>query len=55
MSQSEHEPVDDRADAIGDARGKLQALDERPVDEHPEVYADVNASIVEELSAMEDV
>ena len=55
MSENESEAIDDRADRIEDARRKLQSLDERPVGEHPEVYAEVNASIVDELSAMEDV
>lgn len=55
MSDSEQDAADDRTDRIEDARRELQSLDERPVDEHPEVFADVNASIVDELSAMEDV
>lgn len=42
-------------DRIEEAREQLASIDERPVDEHPEVFADVNAAIVAELSAMEDV
>ncbi len=34
---------------------QLASIEERPVDEHPEVFADVNEAIVAELSAMEDV
>lgn len=42
-------------DRIQDAREQLGALEERPVDEHPDVFAAVNEAIVDELSAMEDV
>lgn len=40
---------------IEEAREKLASIDERPVDEHPDVFAEVNEAIVAELSAMEDV
>lgn len=43
------------SERIEQAREQLASIDERPVDEHPEVFADVNEAIVAELSAMEDV
>lgn len=40
---------------IEEAREQLASIEERPVDEHPDVFADVNEAIVAELSEMEDV
>lgn len=47
--------MQDVSDRIEEAREQLASIDEQPVDEHPEVFADVNEAIVAELSAMEDV
>lgn len=47
--------TEDDGDALTAVRARLEAVNELPVTERPEVFAEINAAVADELAAMDEV